>query len=168
MDISMIGGKALELIKKYRYAILVLIIGIGLMAIPMGADNGQEPATAPHEIKESFDQTEALTHILSQIKGAGKVKGLLTVNTGEKTVYQTDQDTSNSAESGSARYETVIITDGNREQHGLIQQMDAPVYRGAIVVCQGADNAEVRLAIVEAVANATGLGTDRISVLKMK
>lgn len=35
------------------------------------------------------------------------------------------------------------------------------------MVCQGADNAAVRLAIVEAVSKVTGLGANRISVLKM-
>jgi len=42
------------------------------------------------------------------------------------------------------------------------------LYRGAVVVCQGGDNASVRLAVVEAVSNATGLTSDRITVLKMK
>ena len=41
-------------------------------------------------------------------------------------------------------------------------------FAGAIVVCQGADNAEVRLRIVEAVSAYTGLGSNRIMVLKMK
>jgi stage III sporulation protein AG len=36
------------------------------------------------------------------------------------------------------------------------------------VICQGAADPAVRLAVVEAVADATGLGADRISVLKMK
>jgi hypothetical protein len=39
---------------------------------------------------------------------------------------------------------------------------------GAVIVCQGADKPVVRLAIVEAVADATGLSTDTITVLKMK
>jgi stage III sporulation protein AG len=64
--------------------------------------------------------------------------------------------------------ETVIITDAQRAQQGLVKQVNPPVYLGAVVVCQGADRASVRLAIVEAVANATGLGADKISVLKMK
>lgn len=168
MDMTAVGVKVLDFIKKYRYVILVLVIGIGLMAIPERTENEPEPTAASAGTIESVDQMDALTQILSQIKGAGKVKVLLTLNAGEKTVYQTDQDTSTSAESGSVRYETVIVTDAERAQHGLIQQTVAPEYRGAIVVCQGADDAAVRLAIVEAVANATGLGADRISVLKMK
>ena len=83
-------------------------------------------------------------------------------------MYQTDQERDNADGSQSIRIETVIVNDKDRNQKGLIQQILAPEYRGAIVVCQGADDATVRLAIIEAVADATGLGTDRISVLKMK
>lgn len=39
---------------------------------------------------------------------------------------------------------------------------------GAVILCQGADAAEVRLHIVEAVSAFTGLGSNRILVLKMK
>jgi hypothetical protein len=42
------------------------------------------------------------------------------------------------------------------------------VYQGAVVLCQGAADAAVRLAVVEAVSKATGLGADKICVLKMK
>ena len=168
MDMTAIGTKVLEFIKKYRYVILVLVIGIALMVIPDRKETEPESPTATVAGNPQADQTEALIQILSQIKGAGKVKVLLTEAAGERTVYQTDQDTSTSVDSGTVRYETVIVTDADRAQHGLVQQTVAPEYRGAIVVCQGADDASVRLAIVEAVANATGLGTDRISVLKMK
>lgn len=167
MDLSEMKIKVMEFIKKYRYVVLVLAVGIGLMMIPEKTSKRLEtdPTTA---VAEKEYQTEELTRILSQIKGAGKVQVLLTVYAGEKMVYQTDQDTSNTIDTGSLRCETVIVTDGDRAEHGLVQQILGPEYRGAIVVCQGADNASVRLAIVEAVANATGLGADRISVLKMK
>ncbi len=39
---------------------------------------------------------------------------------------------------------------------------------GAVVVCRGADSAEVRLRIVKAVSAYTGLGSDRIVVLRME
>ena len=41
-------------------------------------------------------------------------------------------------------------------------------YAGAVVVCDGADSAVVRLRIVQAVSALTGLGSDKISVIKMK
>jgi hypothetical protein len=40
--------------------------------------------------------------------------------------------------------------------------------RGAVVVCQGADNASVRLAVAQAVRCYTGLGTDRVQIFKME
>ena len=39
---------------------------------------------------------------------------------------------------------------------------------GAVVVCQGADLPSVRLDVTNAVAAYTGLGSDKISVIKMK
>ena len=41
-------------------------------------------------------------------------------------------------------------------------------FTGAVILCQGANNAEVRLQVVEAVSAFTGLGSNRIMVLKMK
>ena len=119
------------------------------------------------ETQARTDITEELTEILCQIEGAGRVKVMLTAATGETTVYQQDEDIT-SGENGSIRRETVIITDSDRGQSGLVQQVNPPEYLGAIIVCEGADRAAVRLSIIEAVSKVTGLGTDRISVLKMK
>ena len=113
-------------------------------------------------------QAEALEEILAQISGVGKVRVLLTEAAGAETVYQTDEDRSTSSDSQSLRTETVIITDSDREAHGLVRSVTPPVYLGAIIVCQGGDNPTIRLSIVEAVSNVTGISSDRITVLKMK
>lgn len=159
-------GKITGFVSKYRYVILILVIGIALMLIPFGGTKS-ETALAPAISKDEPDITDQLTKILSQIDGAGKVSVMLTVKTGQSSVYQNDEDIT-SGENGSVRQDTVIITDENRVQSGLVQHVLAPEYRGAIVVCEGADKPEVRLHIIEAVARVTGLGTDKISVLKMK
>ena len=166
MDWVSIGRKAAEILKKYRYAALVVLVGMALMLIPTGKST---PETLPEESQtmQKLQLDERLADILSQIQGAGKVQVMLTVAAGEKTIYQTDQDISG-GESTSSRFDTVIITDENRAEAGLVQQVNPATYLGAIIVCQGADNASVRLSIVEAVSRATGLGADRISVLKMK
>ena len=39
---------------------------------------------------------------------------------------------------------------------------------GAVIVCSGADDARVRLDVTNAVAAYTGLGSDKITVMKMK
>ena len=167
MDINIVKNKILEFIKKYRFVIFILVIGIVFMIIPTNQkQDTQQTATSQ---KESFqDPTKELAQILSQIQGAGKVQILLTRASGDRTVYQTDEQKEITEQGQSIRVETILVTDSNRTQQGLVQQILAPEYRGAVVVCQGADQASVRLAIIEAVADATGLGTDRISVLKMK
>ena len=43
-----------------------------------------------------------------------------------------------------------------------------PVYQGAVVVCQGAGNSQVRLTVIDAVSVLTGLSSDKISVVKWK
>ena len=139
---------------KYRYVLLVALAGLALMLFPAGAEEAKPvPIVAAEESLES-----RLESILSRIDGAGEVKVLLTEEQGEEVFYQTE------GEDG----KTVLISGADRSESGLVRTTQPPSYRGAVVVCRGADSAAVRLAVVEAVANATGLGTDRITVLKMK
>ena len=141
-------------IKKYRMVLLVALLGVALMCLP----NGKKETPVVQTAAETVDMEKRLEQILSRIEGAGTVNVMLTEAVGEEIVYQTDN--------GGA--DTVVITDSARNQQGLIRTREPPIYLGAIVVCRGADSAAVRLAIVEAVSNVTGLGTDRITVLKMK
>lgn len=153
-------------IKEYRYVILVLVLGILLMMLPQGKteekkdDNVLIPETEAVETLQ-----EQLEQLLSQVQGAGMVRVLLTEAEGERVIYQTDGEHSSQ---NSARADTVIVSDSARAESGLVQQILPPSYMGAIILCQGADSASVRLSLIEAVSNATGLSSDRISVLKMK
>ena len=108
------------------------------------------------------DLQKKLSTILSQISGVGKVEILLTEAIGSDTIYQMD------TRQNLGDADTVIVMDRNREETGLVKQILPPVYRGAVVVCQGADSASVRLSVVDAVKSVTGLSSDCITVLKMK
>lgn len=170
MDITIIRNKLAVWVKKYRYVIIVLVVGIGLMLLPTGREN--EDDVLPMETVQNKPQLEItqeqLEAVLSQIKGAGKVELLLTYAAGERTVFQTDERSSSSESNQSKEYETVLITNESRAEEPLVTQVLPPEYLGAVIVCQGAADPSVRLAISEAVSKATGLGTDRISVLMMK
>ena len=139
---------------KYRYVLLVALAGLALMLFPAGAEEAEPAPTVAGEVSLE----SRLESILSRIDGAGEVKVLLTEEQGEEVFDQTE------GEDG----KTVLISGADRSESGLVRTTQPPSYRGAVVVCRGADSAAVRLAVVEAVANATGLGTDRITVLKMK
>lgn len=159
MDTVAIKDRALTYWRKYRYVLAVLLVGIFLMVLPTGTEEKQ---TAPVCDQREPSLQDALQEILGQISGAGKVAVLLTQSAGEETIFQVDEDSDN------ARRETVLVSGAGREGSGLVRQVKAPTYQGAVVVCQGAENAAVRLAVVQAVKSATGLPADRISVLKMK
>ena len=168
MDINAITGKLRELAGKYKYALAILLIGIALLFIPGKETKTQvreEPAVSmPDEV---FTQ-ESLAQFLQSVDGAGNVKVLLSMATGEETIYQTDADGAVTGENQQQSVSTVIVTDAQRSEMGLVRQVNPAGYKGAVVLCQGADSPAVRLAITQAVSKITGLGTDAICVLKMQ
>lgn len=154
------------IVKKYRYVLLIFLAGILLMCWPSGQK--QPDTVQPAQPPEEVSMQASLEEILGQIAGAGRVSVLLTEKSGEETVYQTNEDRSSGGDREDIRRETVLVSDGTRDKTGLVRQRKAPTYLGAVVVCQGADSAAVRLAVAQAVKSATGLSIDCISVLKMK
>lgn len=168
MDWIAYTSNAMSFLKKYRYALLLVAAGILLLTLP-SQESGADAATSQmtsQEAKPTLDQT--LSRVLSMIEGAGKVEVLLTPATGEETIYQTDDTVSSGERSSDQRRDTVLITGEGRMETGLVRQVNPPIYQGAVIVCQGAGNPNVRLAVVQAVKSVTGLTSDRITVLKMK
>lgn len=155
--------RAGELLKKYGCVALVVLVGIFLLTLPNEASG--EPETAA-DVSAGDNPTlqEELAELLSGVSGAGRVELLLTLAKGEETLYQEQQRISDSETSR----DTVVLSGLDRAESGLIRQVNPPVYQGAVVLCQGADSPQVKLAMVEAVKCATGLTADRITVLKMK
>lgn len=169
MDTVKYRKQVFDFFQKYKFAILVLLLGMGLMLIcPKEKTEMIHTASTQPTIEDTQSLQDELSVILSQIQGAGKVSVLLTVSAGAETIFQLDEDQNVTDTESSRQSNTVLITDGQREQQGLIRQVNPEAYRGAVVVCEGGDDPTVRLRIVEAVSKATGLGADRISVLKMK
>jgi len=166
MDWVNASRSAAEALKKYRFVIVVLFVGLFLMMLPESTQTNS--STVPTVQQKEEDLQSRLEDILSQMHGAGKVRVLLTQSAGERNVFQQNETSEQSETARSLRRETVIVTDSGRGEHGMVQQTFSPVYQGAVILCQGADSAVVRLAIIEAVSSATGLDSSNISVLKMK
>ncbi len=169
MEIGKWPEKIAGLLKKYKYPIILLCIGMILMGLPSFSGEKKpavQEATAPTSPEPSIQQE--LEQILENIYGAGDVRVMLTISQGEKTMYQTDVVSGITENSQDTDTDTVIVSDGEGGEQGLVQQKLSPVYQGAIILCQGADSPSVRLAITQAVSKVTGLATDRIAVLKMK
>lgn len=161
-------GNVIQFIKKYKYVCLVLVSGVILMFLPEKPIYTEDKTPEIQSVTEMPDLQEQLEEILGNMDGAGRVKVLLTQALGTQTIYQYDENYSKQDSSENKRCETVIISDAQREQGGLIQQIIPPKYLGAIILCQGAESAAVRLNITKAVSNVTGLSFDKIAVMKIK
>ena len=149
---------------KFRWPCLILFVGIILLLIPNGSSKKPEQEGIIEKGDNILSVEETLSEILSMVQGAGKVRVMLTVSSGEETLYQNNCLIS---ENGNEKQDTVIMTDSERNEKGLVRKVIPPEYLGAIIVCQGADDPTVRLNLIEAVSNVTGLRSDKISILKM-
>ena len=102
---------------------------------------------------------EELCTLLAQIDGVGRVQVMLTLADDGELFYQTDE----TVRDGERQTETVLA-----DKAPIRIRRAAPRYLGAAVVCEGAERPAVQLAVKAAVASVTGLGRDKITVIKMK
>jgi stage III sporulation protein AG len=167
MVIKTVKTKIHAFLKKNKYAFFVVLIGMVLMLWPFDgfeADTASSNDTVETMHANGEDVEKRLERILSQINGAGNVSVLLMEAKGEEIIYQTNSYSTDETN----KSDTVTVTDSNRNQNGLIKQVFPAQYAGVIVVCEGADDPQVRLLLTDAVSKVTGLGANKISVLKMK
>ena len=116
--------------------------------------------------EETFDLEEfegKLEEVLSQVEGAGETQVVLTLAGGSRRVLAQDQDRDGDGGVASA---TVTVGGGAGGQEVVTLQTMAPSFRGALVVCPGGGDAQVRLELIRAVSALTGLGSDSISVCR--
>ncbi len=156
-----------ELFDRYKYILLVCLVGLLLMVWP---ENSTEiVATAVPDEKETLEVR--LRSLLEEMEGVGKARVLLTVETGEETAYAYDRtETQNQSETGGShtRQAELVTVSQNGGQTPVQLRTTSPTYRGAVVVCQGGGSAAVRLAVTQVIQSLTGISADRIVISKMK
>ena len=161
-------GAVWKALDQYKYVLIVIVAGIILLLWPTGEREQNIAADGTPNVRETFDLDaleEKLSRTLSKVEGAGKVTVTLTVKSGMEQVLASDRTTSVSERGNSVEEETVLINSGGGQETVLLTQK-YPTFQGALVVCEGGDNAEIRLLMTQAVSALTGLGTDRITVCK--
>lgn len=165
--------KPLEILGRYKYALLVVALGAALLAWPgsrrtasPGGDAPEAGPAVPSGREELAETERAMEEILGKISGVGQVDVMLTLHSGGELVLA--QDTSlrysgptQNPDAYERRADTVSGADGV-----VVTQEKYPLYRGALVVCEGGGSDSVRLQVVAAVSALTGLGADRIAVVQ--
>lgn len=153
---------------KFKYAVLIALVGVILLLWPTGQSEVPEVSQSPpaDSVVDSLEMR--LEAAIGEIEGAGRTQLVLSWSDDGQIVYQTDTHTSQDGDTASAEVSTVTVQSGSSRYEALVVQNRSPTCLGALVVCEGADSAAVRLQIVSAVAAVTGLGADQITVVKMK
>lgn len=172
MDTGRLRSEALRRVRdaavRYRFALLVLAVGVVLLLLP---DGRKKPDGEESKEPFAFDQ-EALRaemeQILSAVDGTGRLSLMLSFEAGCE--QELARDTSESGEGSgidgfTRRSETVVLGTGTSAQVVVTRQV-YPRCTGALVVCEGGGDAAVRLELTRAVAALTGLSSDRISVVR--
>lgn len=165
------GEQARKLLSQYKYVLIAIAAGLVLLLWPSGGSK-EEPSSVggPAAAGETFDLAELeekLAKTLSQIEGAGKVTVTLTLKSGMEQVLASDRSTSVSERGSSVEEETVLINSGSGQGQSVVLLTQRwPTFQGALVVCEGGDDAAIRLLMTQAVSSLTGIGSDRITVCK--
>ncbi len=162
------GIDAAALWKKYRFVILVILAGVVLMLLPTNGGQHKEQPGEPAG-RETFSlerEEERMEEVLSRIEGAGQLQLMLTLQRGSQLQLAEDSDLTAAADEQRTERSTVTLNRGSGVEDIVVTQQIYPVYQGAVLVCQGADRASVRLALMEAVCALTGLSSDKVSIVK--
>ena len=162
---------------RYKYFLAVIAVGVLLLLSAKLPASELEKAEGTQS-EAAFDlQTfqQSVADSLAQLEGAGRVEVLLSLEAGEESVYASDvsqssQSTGGSSDSTSETYQSTmsILSDGRYGETPVLIKSKYPTFRGAVILCEGADSDTVRLQIVQAVSALCGISSDHISISKLK
>lgn len=165
------GKKLFSSLGRNKYVLLVILVGVVLLLLPESQGTAEEATLSTSAIEEDFS-VEALERkleeTLGEIEGAGRVRVMLTVQSGTKRVLAQDGKTEQRDGEMQRETETVVISAGTGVQETVLIQQIYPQFQGALVVATGGGDPTIRLRLTEAVAALTGLGADKISICKGK
>lgn len=157
--------RARKTLGKYKYAAIVVLAGLALLLWPAGEKSREDPVPAGRAAEFDLAALERrMEEAISQIRGAGEVTVVLTLkNSGERTLA------SDWEEDGEGRKETVVtVSQGSGRTETVTVQENWPEFQGALVVCTGGGDPEVKLGILESVSALTGLRSNEIAIKERK
>lgn len=163
--------KLISYVKKYRYVALVVLAGVVLMLLPSGKGEQQTSSDQPVNVSEAYSLAETekrLEQLLGRIRGVGQVQVMLTLKSGSSLQLAENRSTSLRDTEDRQDRDVVTLNRGSGYEDVVVTKQTYPVYQGAVVVCQGAGDSGVNLAVIQAVSVLTGLGSDKITVVQWK
>ncbi len=201
MKISeMFSGEKWKKIMRKDRLLIMLLAGtlLAVAALPVsekrkekqeagGSDSSEAAASGGGSESYETRMEKHLEDILSQVKGVGKVRVMITLKESSEKIVEKDREISNETvkeedgEGGvrttgnNSSAETTVYGKGGEsgimgedgEQNPYVTKEKSPVVEGVVVIAQGGDNAVAVQEITEAVQALFAIDTHKIKVMKL-
>lgn len=162
--------------KKMRLIALAAVAGVALLLLGnvFTGSGSQKTTNTPLFDNDAYNmqfiqnRQQELQRMIQVIDGVGRVQVEVSLETGVRYVYATNDKSSSDGNAGKSSNEsTIIVVDGQNGKEPIVLMRIEPTIQGVVVVCDGADNVFVKQAIIEAVTRLCGISANRVSVAKM-
>lgn len=160
--------------RKLLAIAVAMIIGVILIVISSFGGKSEKINENLAQTEKTFNESEytqklenKLEEMISLINGAGETRVIITLECDYETVYAKDGSIEKDNESTDEDSEYIII-DSRDIQGGLILKTVTPKIRGVAVVCAGGDSMYVKAAVTELLSAVLDIGTNHISVSKLR
>lgn len=187
------GGTDKKKIENLVFFVIILIITIVVINVILNGKkttvktenntNSKKLATNINEVdsnnSEENNLEEKLEQILKKIQGVGEVKVCINYSESSEVVAMYNENskvssTEESDTSGGTRkiqetdsQKDIIYKEENGEKIPITKKVIQPKIEGAVVTAKGANNADTKANIIQAVEAVTGLATHKIQVFEM-
>lgn len=163
--------KKLKNIKHIEIYVAIIFI-IVLLIIYFGDFSSSKSSSQIETSNSAFEYAEfieeKLEDVLSNIKDAGKVNVMVSLESSNEKIYATSTEEKKNTVSGGTTTtsvsEPIIITSQGSSSPIIIKEY-MPKINGIIVVAQGAGNISVRMELLKAVQAIVDVPTTNISIL---
>ena len=166
-------GKVLKIFKnsdkKAKFIVILGLLGIFLIFISQFQVSGEkeiavtEDTCSSEEYKNLLE--EELEKFISDIKGAGKTRVLITLKGSGETKFLKESK-SEFSDTQKRFEESYVLTDGKEGRNTVIESRTDPEIKGVLVICEGADSVYVKKEVLNAVTTALDIGANRVYISK--
>lgn len=157
--------------KKRAAALLLCVTALLFLLLSEWTGSRAKPETTRTAVPAEYAQQleTRLAALIRSIEGAGKTQVLVTLRTGEETVWARDDRMDSEADTSRVQSEqSYVLVRSGSDETGLQLKTITPTVQGVAVVCEGADDPQVQHRITQTVTAALGIGAGHVSVVKMQ
>ncbi len=177
-ELKMLLKKAISGKNRLRVITILSIVAILLIFISemLPKNPGPSGTTVTDDIGRSSPNlcqdyaekmSEKLETAISDIKGVGEAEVILTLDCSEEYIFAEDKADEHSAsgdDTAENSHSKPVMSERNGVKEPILRRITAPKYRGALVICDGAADINIRERVIKAVSAALDLPTSKICV----